>query len=134
MNGKMKTTFKYFGKIYPVLILFMLNIASCRINSYTNTSVEITNVKEKQSFTISANPKHKHVWSVHLKITGELNGKAVIYTGYQNDKSSYKFEIPSGKIDMEKHSDWYATDCIITFEPVDCSNGNLKIEYSFGSD
>jgi hypothetical protein len=72
---------------------------------------------------------------MHLKITGELNGKARIYIGYNNGgKSSYQFEIPQGKINMEKHTDWYEKECILTYEPIDCTQGNLKIECEFGSD
>lgn len=128
----MRLTAKY------VLFIFILPLIylNCKyiFNSYTLEPVTINNAAAKQTFTLKADPKDKHVWSMYLKITGELNGKAVIYSGYDTVKTMYWFEIPKGKVDMEKHTDWYEKEFILTYEPIDCTEGNLKIEYDFGSD
>lgn len=125
-------------KLRVILIVVILSLLPihCRLslNSYTHEAVAISNVQTKQNFTLQSNPKHKNVWNIHLKITGELNGKAKIYLGYNNGKVMYEFEIPKGKVDMEKYSDWYDKECIVTYEPVDCTEGSIKIEYDFGSD
>jgi len=126
------TTLKYILFLI-VLPLFSLN---CKyiFTSYSTEPVIINNVGSKQTFTLKADPEDKHVWSIYLKITGELNGKAIIYTGYDTVKTFYKFEIPPGKVNMEKHTDWYDKECILTYQPIDCTSGSLKIEYEFGSD
>lgn len=129
----MRNTIKYI----LVIIVLPLIYLNCKyiFNSYKTEPVTINNAAAKQTFTFKADPQDKHVWSMHLKITGELNGKAKIYMGYTNsDKSSYQFEIPAGKINMEKHTDWYEKECTLTYEPIDCTQGNIKIECEFGSD
>ncbi len=127
---------KYSIKYILIVIVLPLIYLNCKyiFNSYKTEPVVINNIAAKQTFTFKADPKDKHVWSMHFKITGELNGKAVIYTGYDTVKTMYKFEIPKGKVNMEKHTDWYEKECILTYEPIDCTQGNLKIECEFGSD
>jgi len=123
-------------KYILVIIVLPLIYLNCKyiFNPYKIEPVTINNVAAKQTFTFKADPQDKHVWSMHLKIMGELNGRAKIYMGYDSIKTSYSFEIPAGKINMEKHTDWYEKECILTYELIDCTAGNLKIECEFGSD
>lgn len=113
-------------------ILCLTSIIGCNTNK--RESLTITDVTKKQSFTLRANPNDKHVWSVYLNITSELNGRAKIYSGYDTVKPFYSYDIPAGKVNTEKHSDWYSNKLILTFEPVDCTSGAINIEYEFGSD
>lgn len=126
------TTLKFILLII-VIPLFSLN---CKyiFNSYKTEPEIINNVASKQTSVLKADPEDKHVWSMYLKIMGELNGKAIIYTGYDTVKAFYKFEIPAGKVNLEKHTDWYDKECILTYQPIDCTKGSLKIDYEFGSD
>lgn len=93
--------------------------------------VLIEDASRRSRFLLEADPSLQNVFKLRLRITGELEGKAVIRMSPPGNEVLVRKVIMGGKVDTEYEGDWYALDCELLYEPELGSTGNLKISYLF---
>ena len=66
-----------------------------------------------------------NVSGLTLHLTGEINGQAYIFA------SNWEKKKLSGKVDCGIYHDWFEPTCVLQYEPVSVTSGNLRIDYAF---
>ena len=109
-------------KFLFVFITF-LALTSCWPLKEESKVVELKDLSQMSNTSVSAGLKEgQYVYKISLKIEGETDGSFEINT----------FKFQRGKVDTVINSmDWYQQDYPITFKPISCSEGNLKVKVTF---
>lgn len=113
---RMKRTFTTF-------ILAVL--ASC---SAYDQNVSIVNIDKPQEIILKNN-NNKNTYALNIKVTGYIDGNAVMYL-VLHDKP-YKTKPLSGSVDFTWGGDWYSNDAVIVYTPTNVTKGRLLINYGF---
>ena len=85
-------------------------------------SVVVKDVTKANAFTLVDDDDFQS--GVTLHISGEVDGKAVVY-------HSYEKTVLSGKVDWTSHHDWFKPTFEVRYAPVSVRSGHLTIEYTF---
>ena len=126
----MKKLYRRLAKIIIGIVLictvfctsFFLFIAFSGERSQTVT-VNIENVTNKSSITLATPSKGVSGLTIH--VTGEINGQAYVFA------SNWEKKELSGKVDWRIYHDWFEPTCVLQYEPVSVTSGNLRIDYTF---
>lgn len=78
---------------------------------------KIEDVSISQSFQYKTDSKYVNKYLITIK--GEVNGSFTLNEG---------FDFEAGKIDRVIRSDWYHNEIEITYNPIDVTEGHLKIK------
>lgn len=113
----MKFNFHFFA------IISFLVLTSCLPLSDESRILELTDLSKMSDSSLSVDLKEgQHVCKISLKIEGEADGSFEINT----------FKFQPGKVDtVINNMDWYQEDYPISFKPISCSEGNLKVKVTF---
>lgn len=107
-------------------ILLVPWLASC---AKYDQSLTVSNVQAPQVIVLRKTDGQGSIYSMSLKATGQLNGKA-IFTLILNDKP-YKVAHASGRVSFGWGGDWYADTAEIRYEPTNVTSGSVTLHYSF---
>lgn len=97
------------------------------------TKAKTVNVQlsgNEQKIILAKNNSQKNIHSISLKISGNVEGKAIIKLGY-SDTSFYKIDTLQQQALLSYNGDWYQDSCFVTYQPLTSKAGNLKIQYKF---
>jgi len=106
--------------IFCTLLFLFIAFRGERSQTFT---VNVGDVTNKSSITL-ASPS-KGVSGLTLHVTGEINGQAYVFA------SNWEKRELSGKVDWEIYHDWFEPTCVLQYEPVSVTSGNLRIDYTF---
>lgn len=93
-----------------------------------NVNVQLSG--NEQKIVLTKNNSQKNIHSISLKISGNVEGKAIIKLGY-SDTSFYKIDTVQQQALLSYNGDWYQDSCFLTYQPLTSKAGNLKIQYKF---
>ncbi len=110
-------------KFHLFAFIPFLALISCLPLSDESRILELTDLSKMSVSSLSVDLKEgQNVYKISLKIEGETDGSFEINT----------FKFQRGKVDTVINSmDWYQQDYPITFKPISCSEGNLKVKVTF---
>jgi hypothetical protein len=106
-----------------VLYGLFLVFAEFRLERPQTITIDVGDVTKKSSITLTS--PTKDVVGLTIRVTGDINGRAYVFTGNWEKKEL------SGKVDCVIYHDWSAPTCILYYEPVSVTSGNLRIDYTF---
>jgi hypothetical protein len=87
---------------------------------------QISDVTKPATLTLTPAPgQSTSVHAFWLRIRGKIDGSADIWG---TDLQSNRF---TGKFEMTRSGDYYATNCVIEYRPVGVRTGKVSIEYKF---
>jgi hypothetical protein len=126
----MKKLYKQLARIALVIALvctifcvgFFLFIAFSGERTQTLT-IYVKDVTKKSDITLTS--PSINVSGLNLHVTGEINGQAYIFAGNWEKKKL------SGRVDWGIYHDWFEPTCVLQYEPVSVTSGNLRIDYTF---
>jgi len=94
------------------------------------TKHNLTDRPEKFEVRIEDNAKFPD--HMDLKMSGKINGVGILSFGW-NDKASYQKATIADNFNVEYKGDWYSDICIIKYEPISATKGELTIDYTIFS-
>ena len=118
--------------LISVLILPILVVKLIRYRNFMARSkiVGIDDVSQKTTVLLSKDSEQEHIDAIEILITGNIDRSATIHP--HNGGGEYPtYHIKSGRIRLRIFGDWYSDKCLLEYEPVNVSLGNLKIRYRF---
>jgi hypothetical protein len=86
-------------------------------------TIDVGDVTNKSSITLTSPSTGVSGLTIH--ITGEINGQAYVFA------SNWEKKKLSGKVDWRIYHDWFEPTCVLQYEPVSVTSGNLRIDYTF---
>jgi hypothetical protein len=95
-----------------------------RSNQYDQRLV-ITDVNKPQVIMLHALPGQKHINSLGIRGTVNINGKARVMC------MTSEYVNISGKSRFNQGGEWYTTTAELSYEPLNVQSGTIVIEYSF---
>ena len=88
---------------------------------------QIADITKKELITLTKDEREHNVVSRHILILGHIDGSAIIRTYGANQV----IEEIKGKVRLRIGGDWYQDKCLIEYEPIDVTSGELRIKYRF---
>lgn len=114
------------GLLGAYLIFGVLKKASGSTSSGI-TKHKLTNKSEK--IVIKIDEDSKYPFSMDLKMTGKINGVGILSFQWTDNDTSYKKDTIVDNFNVEYKGDWYSDSCIIKYEPISGTKGDLIIDY-----
>jgi len=107
---------------FAAIIAFAWLLAGCG----KPQSTQISDVTKPATLTLTPAPgQSTSVHAFSLRIHGKLDGSADIWG---TDLRTNRF---TGKFEMSRSGNYYATNCVIEYRPVGVRTGQVSIEYEF---
>jgi len=95
-----------------------------------NQDLNICNVKSKQIIKLEKLPSStNYVVSLKLNISGKIKGIAEI--SLLENNQTYKSKIIKDNFSINLNSEWYSSNAILLYKPINVKYGEIKIKYSF---
>ena len=111
----------------PILLVsYLYYSVDVFATSSRNIKRELTNQQEVVAIVIDENAQYPH--SMDLIMTGNINGIGKLSFGpsstyfYRTDTITNDFNVDYN------HGDWYSDSCVIKYEPITATEGDLKID------
>lgn len=92
-----------------------------------NFTKRITSKAERFVIRIDENAIYPN--AMDLRMSGKIHGEGILCISW-NDSVCYRTDTISNEfLVIYDHGDWYSDSCIVKFEPISVTNGELKIDY-----
>lgn len=92
----------------------------------TERSAKLELKDEVQLIKFIIDDEAEYPSKIDLSFKGYLDGTAVLSYGSTNS-ANYNRDTITGNFKLKHGTDWYADSCFIMYEPINGSNGELKI-------
>lgn len=104
-----------------IIIFSIVTLVGCQNNPTSfNVSIDDAAIAKTDTLRIIVEDG-QWVERVKVKISGVLDDTASLEPWF----------LLSGKVDTSFRTDWYQSDFILNYEPLNAQNGNLKVEVHF---
>lgn len=114
-----------------LFVFFVNDIFGGLTTSSRKIDTTLSDKVEMLKITIDDNAIYPY--SMYLKMSGKINGKGILHFGW-NDTVFYKsFNISNEFLIDYNNGDWYSDSCIIKYEPITATKGELKIDCAIHS-
>lgn len=106
--------------IYLLLLLFVA------VGCNNRQTTQIADVTKPATLSLSPAPRQGvSVYGLSLHISGEIEGEAEIWG---DELGTNRI---TGKFEVKRNGDYYATNCVIEYRPIDVRAGRILIQHEF---
>ena len=108
-------------------IAVLIFVASC---SEFDQEISIISTDKEQQIALR-NSNGGNVHALKIEVTGYIDGEASMFLLLNQEP--YETRNLGGDIDVRWQGDWYENEAVLVYTPLNVSEGELMIRYSFGT-